>query len=72
MVPRHDRQGWRRGRASVVTAETTWAGTVPARRLNPKALPGVGIAFFFFTFNDVSKQDMSAMLRTLVCSCHAS
>jgi hypothetical protein len=26
----------------------------------------IGIAFFFFTFNDASKQDTSAMLRTLV------
>ncbi|KAB5559825.1 hypothetical protein GE09DRAFT_1220491 [Coniochaeta sp. 2T2.1] len=26
----------------------------------------IGIAFFFFTFNDVSKQDTSVMLRTLV------
>lgn len=28
--------------------------------------PRVGIAFFFFTFNDDSKQNASAMLRTLV------
>lgn len=28
--------------------------------------PSVGIAFFFFTFNDESKQDTSAMLRTLI------
>lgn len=28
--------------------------------------PGVGIAFFYFTFNDESKQDESAMLRTLL------
>ncbi|KAH8903853.1 hypothetical protein BR93DRAFT_884335 [Coniochaeta sp. PMI_546] len=26
----------------------------------------IGIAFFFFTFNDASKQDASAMLRTLI------
>ena len=32
------------------------------RRSNPR----IGIAFFFFTFNDDSKQDTSAMLRTLV------
>lgn len=32
------------------------------RRSNPR----IGIAFFFFTFNDVSKQDASAMLRALV------
>jgi len=31
-----------------------------------KGNPRVGIAFFFFTFNDVSKQDVSAMLRALV------
>jgi ankyrin repeat domain-containing protein 50 len=28
--------------------------------------PGVGIAFFYFTFNDESKQDDSAMLRALL------
>lgn len=28
--------------------------------------PGVGIAFFYFTFNDESKQDDSAMLRSLI------
>ena len=28
--------------------------------------PGVGIAFFYFTFNDKSKQDESAMLRALL------
>ncbi|ERF74783.1 hypothetical protein EPUS_03167 [Endocarpon pusillum Z07020] len=28
--------------------------------------PGVGIAFFYFTFNDESKQDESAMLRALI------
>ncbi|KAI9866190.1 MAG: hypothetical protein M1813_001751 [Trichoglossum hirsutum] len=28
--------------------------------------PGVGIAFFYFTFNDESKQDESAMLRALL------
>ena len=27
--------------------------------------PNVGIAFFYFTFNDESKQDVSAMLRAL-------
>ncbi|KAF2180645.1 hypothetical protein K469DRAFT_639699 [Zopfia rhizophila CBS 207.26] len=32
------------------------------RRSNPR----IGIAFFFFTFNDNSKQDASAMLRALV------
>ncbi|KAH6881080.1 hypothetical protein B0T10DRAFT_518795 [Thelonectria olida] len=32
------------------------------RRANPR----IGIAFFFFTFNDQSKQDASAMLRALV------
>lgn len=32
------------------------------RRSDPK----VGIAFFYFTFNDVSKQDVSAMLRALL------
>ncbi|KAH6889957.1 hypothetical protein B0T10DRAFT_43770 [Thelonectria olida] len=31
------------------------------RRANPR----IGIAFFFFTFNDQSKQDASAMLRAL-------
>lgn len=31
-----------------------------------KADPGIGIAFFYFTFNDNSKQDESAMLRTLL------
>ena len=28
--------------------------------------PNVGIAFFYFTFNDESKQDISAMLRSLL------
>lgn len=28
--------------------------------------PGIGIAFFYFTFNDKSKQDESAMLRALL------
>jgi len=28
--------------------------------------PRVGVAFFFFTFNDISKQDVSAMLKALV------
>ncbi|CAM1509295.1 Fc.00g030340.m01.CDS01 [Cosmosporella sp. VM-42] len=32
------------------------------RRANPR----IGIAFFFFTFNDESKQDASAMLRALI------
>lgn len=32
------------------------------RRSNPR----IGIAFFFFTFNDSAKQDVSGMLRTLV------
>lgn len=32
------------------------------RRSNPR----IGIAFFFFSFNDASKQDTSSMLRTLV------
>lgn len=32
------------------------------RRSNPR----VGIAFFFFTFSDISKQNSSAMLRTLI------
>ena len=32
------------------------------RRSNPR----VGVAFFFFTFNDESKQDTSALLRALV------
>jgi hypothetical protein len=31
-----------------------------------RANPHIGIAFFFFTFNDESKQDASAMLRTLI------
>ncbi|KAF9780665.1 hypothetical protein IL306_000013 [Fusarium sp. DS 682] len=31
-----------------------------------RASPHIGIAFFFFTFNDESKQDISAMLRALV------
>ncbi|SCO87596.1 uncharacterized protein FRV6_11723 [Fusarium oxysporum] len=31
-----------------------------------RANPCIGIAFFFFTFNDESKQDASAMLRALV------
>ncbi|KAK4154755.1 hypothetical protein C8A00DRAFT_42499 [Chaetomidium leptoderma] len=30
------------------------------------ANPRIGVAFFFFTLNDVSKQDLSAMLRALV------
>lgn len=40
--------------------------------------PGMGIAFFYFTFNDESKQDDSAMLRALIlqlsaqrADCHA-
>lgn len=31
--------------------------------------PNVGIAFFYFTFNDESKQDVSAMLRALLVVC---
>ncbi|KAI5463253.1 hypothetical protein BGZ63DRAFT_352374 [Mariannaea sp. PMI_226] len=31
-----------------------------------KSNPRIGIAFFFFTFNNISKQDTSAMLRALV------
>lgn len=36
--------------------------TFAHRRSNPR----IGIAFFFFTFNDGAKQDSSAMLRALV------
>jgi hypothetical protein len=34
--------------------------------------PCVGIAFFYFSFNDESKQDVSGMIRAILYSCPAS
>jgi hypothetical protein len=45
-----------------VLCSTAIQYTLRHRRSNPR----VGIGFFFFTFNDKSKQDASAMLRALV------
>jgi len=45
-----------------VLCSTAIQYTLRYRRSNPR----VGIAFFFFTFNNDSKQDASAMLRALV------
>jgi ankyrin repeat domain-containing protein 50 len=45
-----------------VLCSTAIQYTFQHRRSNPR----VGIAFFFFTFNDSSKQDTSAMLRALI------
>lgn len=45
-----------------VLCSTAIQFTFRHRRSNPR----IGIAFFFFTFNDISKQDTSAMLRTLI------
>src|SRR5206468_1075868 len=45
-----------------VLCSTAIRSTFRHRRFNPR----VGIAFFFFTFSDSSKQDSSAMLRALV------
>jgi uncharacterized protein YukE len=45
-----------------VLCSTAIQYTLRHRRSNPR----IGIAFFFFTFSDDSKQDASAMLRALV------
>jgi ankyrin repeat domain-containing protein 50 len=45
-----------------VLCSTAIQYTLRHRRSNPR----IGIAFFFFTFRDSSKQDASAMLRALV------
>jgi hypothetical protein len=45
-----------------VLCSTAIQHTFRHRRSNPR----IGIAFFFFSFNDVEKQDASAMLRALV------
>ncbi|ROT36610.1 hypothetical protein SODALDRAFT_223537 [Sodiomyces alkalinus F11] len=45
-----------------VLASTTIHSVFQHRRGHPR----IGVAFFFFTFNDESKQDASAMLRALV------
>ncbi|KAL3432421.1 ankyrin repeat-containing domain protein [Aspergillus tetrazonus] len=59
-----------------VLCSTAIQHTVRRRRDNPA---DVGIAFFFFTFDDESKRDCSAMLRALLLQlseqhpeCHAS
>ncbi|KAK8124413.1 uncharacterized protein PG998_000172 [Apiospora kogelbergensis] len=56
---------WLRGFAGCgksVLCSTAIQYTFRHRRSNPR----IGIAFFFFTFNDKSKQDASAMLRAIV------
>ncbi|RYP53073.1 hypothetical protein DL768_001850 [Monosporascus sp. mg162] len=56
---------WLRGFAGCgksVLCSTTIQHTFRYRRSNPQ----IGIAFFFFAFNDDGKQDASAMLRALV------
>jgi ankyrin repeat domain-containing protein 50 len=56
---------WLRGFAGCgksVLCSTAIQYTYRHRRSNPKT----GIAFFFFTFNDENKQDISALLRSLV------
>ena len=45
-----------------VLCSTAIQYTIRHRRSNPR----IGIAFFFFTFSDYSKQDTSAMLRALI------
>lgn len=45
-----------------VLASTATQHTFRHRKGNPR----IGIAFFYFTFNDESKQDTSAMLRALI------
>ncbi len=45
-----------------VLCSTAIQHTLRHRRSNPR----IGIAFFFFTFNDHSKKDASAMLRALI------
>ncbi|KAK3299419.1 ankyrin repeat-containing domain protein [Chaetomium fimeti] len=45
-----------------VLSSTIIQHTLRHRRSNPR----VGIAFFYFTFNDDAKQDTSAMLRALI------
>jgi ankyrin repeat domain-containing protein 50 len=40
--------------------------TIQSTFRHKRSDPGVGIAFFYFTFNDKSKQDQSAMLRALL------
>ena len=45
-----------------VLCSTAIQHTLRHRRSNPR----IGLAFFFFTFNDDTKQDASAMLRALV------
>ncbi|KAK7937486.1 uncharacterized protein PG986_014354 [Apiospora aurea] len=56
---------WLRGFAGCgksVLCSTAIQYTFRHRRSNPR----IGIAFFFFTFNDKSKQDASALLRALI------
>jgi hypothetical protein len=56
---------WLRGFAGCgksVLSSTIIQHTLRHRRSNPR----IGITFFYFTFNDESKQDTSAMLRTLI------
>ncbi|KAI1868470.1 uncharacterized protein JN550_006386 [Neoarthrinium moseri] len=45
-----------------VLCSTAIQHTLRHRRSSPR----IGVAFFFFTFNDESKQDASAMLRALI------
>ncbi|KAL2136905.1 hypothetical protein VTI74DRAFT_66 [Chaetomium olivicolor] len=50
------------GAGKSVLSSTIIQYTFRHRRGNPR----IGIAFFYFTFNDESKQDTSAMLRALI------
>ena len=50
------------GSGKLVLCSTAIQFALRHRRSDPK----VGIAFFYFTFNDESKQDVSAMLRALL------
>ena len=50
------------GSGKSVLSSTTIQFTIRHRRANPQ----IGIAFFYFTFSDESKQDESAMLRALL------
>ncbi|KAK0380335.1 vegetative incompatibility protein HET-E-1 [Colletotrichum limetticola] len=50
------------GCGKTVLSSTVIQHTLRHRRSNPS----IGLCFFFFSFNDVSKQDASAMLRALI------
>ncbi|OHE94094.1 hypothetical protein CORC01_10551 [Colletotrichum orchidophilum] len=50
------------GCGKTVLSSTVIQHTLRHRRSNPR----IGLCFFFFSFNDKSKQDVSAMLRALI------